>query len=55
MCPFCFGTVGLVLAGTISTSALAALAMKISREKNKTAELSSNESTGATNNDNADS
>ena len=34
MCPFCIGTVGLVVAGTISTGGLAALAVKVSRKKN---------------------
>lgn len=33
MCPFCFGTLGLVVAGTISTGGLAALAVKLSRKK----------------------
>jgi hypothetical protein len=35
MCPFCFATtVGLVVAGTVSTGGLAALAVKVSRNKN---------------------
>jgi hypothetical protein len=33
MCPFCFGTIGLVVAGTVSTGGLAALAVKLSRKK----------------------
>jgi hypothetical protein len=36
MCPFCFATLGLVVAGTVSTGGLAALAMKVSC-KRKTA------------------
>jgi hypothetical protein len=31
MCPFCFTTMGLIVAGTISTGGLAALAVKVSR------------------------
>jgi hypothetical protein len=42
MCPFCFGTLGLVVAGTISTGGLAALAVKLSRKKNNTSEPTSN-------------
>lgn len=42
MCPFCFGTLGLVVAGTISTGGLAALAVKLSRKKNNASEPTSN-------------
>jgi hypothetical protein len=42
MCPFCFATVGLVVAGTVSTGGLAALAVKVSRTKNHEADNSSN-------------
>ena len=35
MCPFCISTVGLIVAGSVSTGGLAALAVKISR-KNRT-------------------
>jgi hypothetical protein len=38
MCPFCFATLGLVVAGTVSTEGLAALAVKVSRKKNHAAE-----------------
>lgn len=38
MCPFCFATLGLVVAGTVSTGGLAALAVKVSRQKNHAAE-----------------
>jgi hypothetical protein len=34
MCPFCFATLGLVVAGTVSTAGLAALAVKVSRKMN---------------------
>ena len=34
MCPFCFATMGLVVAGVASTGGLAALAVKVSRKKN---------------------
>jgi len=38
MCPFCMATMGLVVAGAVSTGGLAALAVKVSR-KNWTGEL----------------
>jgi len=38
MCPFCFATIGVVVAGAVSTGGLAALAVKVSR-KNRTGEL----------------
>jgi len=38
MCPFCFATLGLVVAGTVSTGGLAALAVQVSRKKNHAAE-----------------
>jgi hypothetical protein len=37
MCPFCFATMGLVLAGAVSTGGLAAFAVKVSR-KNRAGE-----------------
>jgi hypothetical protein len=42
MCPFCLATVGLVVAGSVSTGGLAALAVKISRKKNSAIEVSAN-------------
>jgi hypothetical protein len=39
MCPFCFATVGLVVAGAVSTGGLAALALKVSRKKNGAEEI----------------
>ena len=38
MCPFCFLTIGLVVAGAVSTGGLAALAVKMSR-KNRAGEV----------------
>jgi hypothetical protein len=38
MCPFCLATVGLVVAGAVSTGGLAVLAVKISGKK-RTAEV----------------
>ncbi len=32
MCPFCLGTIGLIVAGTASTGGLAALVVKMSRK-----------------------
>jgi len=42
MCPFCLTTVGLIVAGSVSTGGLAALAVKISRKKNSTTEIIAN-------------
>jgi hypothetical protein len=42
MCPFCFATLGLVVAGTVSTGGLAALAVKVSRKKKHAAETNPN-------------
>ena len=39
MCPFCLSTVGLLVAGSVSTGGLAALAFKISRKKSNTSEV----------------
>jgi uncharacterized membrane-anchored protein YitT (DUF2179 family) len=39
MCPFCFATMGLIVAGAASTGGLAALAVKLSRKKNKAGEI----------------
>ena len=39
MCPFCLATMGTVLAGVVSTSGLAALAVKVSRKKNGAEEI----------------
>jgi hypothetical protein len=41
MCPFCLSTLGLVLAGAVSTGGLTALAVKVSR-KSRTGEVLSN-------------
>jgi hypothetical protein len=42
MCPFCLATVGLVVAGAVSTGGLAALAVKITRKKNGAEESAPN-------------
>jgi len=42
MCPICFSTLGLIVAGTVSTGGLAALAVKVSHKKNFAAETNSN-------------
>ena len=39
MCPFCLGTIGLVVAGAVSTGGLAALAVKVSRKRNGAEEI----------------
>jgi hypothetical protein len=33
MCPFCISTLGLIVAGAVSTGGLATLALKLSRKK----------------------
>jgi len=38
MCPFCLAALGLVVAKTVSAGGLAAVAVKVSRKKNHTAE-----------------
>ena len=42
MCPFCFATLGLVVAGAVSTGGLAALAVRASRKKTHAAEINPN-------------
>jgi hypothetical protein len=39
MCPFCLVTMGIVVAGAVSTGGLAALAVKVSRKKNTAEEI----------------
>jgi hypothetical protein len=39
MCPFCFATLGLVVAGTVSTGGLAALVVKVSRKSSHATEI----------------
>jgi hypothetical protein len=42
MCPFCFATMGLIVAGAASSGGLAALALKVSRKKNRAGEIAAN-------------
>jgi hypothetical protein len=39
MCPFCLATMGLVVAGAVSTGGLAALAVKVSRKTDGAEEI----------------
>jgi hypothetical protein len=39
MCPFCLSTIGLVVASTVSTGGLTALAVKLSRKKDHIKEI----------------
>jgi hypothetical protein len=39
MCPFCQASMGLSLAGAVSTGGLAALAVKVSRKNNSASEI----------------
>ncbi len=43
MCPFCFATVGLIVAGSVSTGGLAAFAVKLSRKRNGIGETTATE------------
>jgi hypothetical protein len=45
MCPFCVATIGTIVAGTISTGGLAALAAQISRKKNRKTETTADQKT----------
>ena len=38
MCPICLATMGLIVVSTASTGGLAALAVKVSRKRNRAAE-----------------
>ena len=38
MCPFCISTMGLIVAGAVSTGGLATFALKVARKKNSSAE-----------------
>jgi len=39
MCPFCLSTIGLVVASTVSTGGLTALAVKLSRKKSNAKQI----------------
>ena len=39
MCPFCWATMGLIVAGAASTGGLTALAVRVSRKKNGAGEI----------------
>jgi hypothetical protein len=39
MCPFCLASMGLVVAGVVSTGGLATLAVRVSRKKNGAEEI----------------
>jgi hypothetical protein len=41
MCPFCLATMGMIVASTASAGGLTALAVKLSRKKDKVRELPS--------------
>lgn len=43
MCPFCLSTIGLVVAGAVSTGGLTSLAVKLSRKEKNGNERSINE------------
>ena len=42
MCPFCFATMGLLVASAVSTGGLAALAVSVSGKKHEATEISPN-------------
>jgi hypothetical protein len=47
MCPFCLTTVGLIVAGSVSTGGLAALAVKMSRKNKRPSEITANPNEGS--------
>ncbi len=47
MCPFCLTTVGLIVAGSVSTGGRAALAVTISHSKNSINETTENPNEGS--------
>src|SRR5215469_18755703 len=47
MCPFCLATLGMVVAGTVSTGGLAAIVVKLSRRKNDAGKASRIQMKGA--------
>jgi hypothetical protein len=49
MCPFCFASMGILVAGAISTGGLAALAVKVSRKKGFAEEIIPNLNNNLTN------
>jgi len=49
MCPFCMTTIGLVVAGAVSTGGLAALAVKVSRKKTGAEEAVPNQNNSSEN------
>lgn len=51
MCPFCLSTVGVVVAGSLSTGGLAALVAKISRSKGTPSETDGNAGRSSETND----
>lgn len=42
MCPFCLSTIGLLVAGAVSSGGLTALAVKLPRKKGKAKEVTPN-------------
>ena len=55
MCPFCMATMGLIVAGSVPTGGLAALAVTLSRKKNKAREINPNLNERSNQNDNENS
>jgi hypothetical protein len=49
MCPFCLASMGVVVAGVVSTGGLAALVAKVSRKKNAAEEIIPNLNNNLTN------
>lgn len=47
MCPFCISTLGTIVAGSVSTGGLTALAVKLSRKNNNTIEAENPAKKGA--------
>jgi len=46
MCPFCFASVGLIVAGTVSIGGLTAVTIRASRKESKATEVTQNTNEG---------
>ncbi len=47
MCPFCISTLGLIVAGAVSTGGLATLALKVSRQQHDPENIVTNSNEGS--------
>lgn len=50
MCPFCISTLGLIIAGAVSTGGLATLAVKLASKRNGLERINTNSNEGSNHN-----